>query len=57
VLNTDSAITLANRVHQLEHLMYPKVIEWYLQDQILLHEGKVSINPPQSQLFMLGFDN
>ena len=33
---TDDATTLANKVLQKEHILYPKVIQWYTQKRLKL---------------------
>ena len=33
---TDNATTLANKVLQKEHMLYPKVIQWYTQKRLKL---------------------
>ncbi|MDQ1210187.1 phosphoribosylglycinamide formyltransferase-1 [Acinetobacter baylyi] len=49
----DTVATLANRIHELEHVIYPQVVEWictdiiqYQSDQVLL-KGKPLLKPLQ----------
>lgn len=51
VHNYDNLDTLSDRVQAIEHIIYPKAIEWFLKDQIFLQDGIVSVIPPQSQFF------
>jgi len=51
VHNYDNPDLLSERVQAIEHIIYPKAIEWFLKDQIFLQDGIVSVIPPQSQFF------
>jgi phosphoribosylglycinamide formyltransferase-1 len=51
VHNYDNLDTLSDRIQAIEHIIYPKAIEWFLKDQIFLQDGIVSVIPPQSQFF------
>lgn len=51
VHNNDNLDSLSERVQAIEHIIYPKAIEWFLKDQIFLQDGIVSVIPPQSQFF------
>ena len=51
VHNNDNSNSLSERVQAIEHIIYPKAIEWFLKDQIFLQDGIVSVIPPQSQFF------
>jgi phosphoribosylglycinamide formyltransferase-1 len=49
----DTELTLADRVSRIEHVIYPKVIEWFIQEQIFIEQGNVRVEPAQQQFFML----
>jgi phosphoribosylglycinamide formyltransferase-1 len=49
----DTEFTLADRVSRIEHVIYPKVIEWFIQEQIFIEQGNVRVEPAQQQFFML----
>lgn len=40
VNNNDSADSLAEKVHQKEHLIYPEVVKWFSEGRLRLHNGK-----------------
>ena len=42
VAQHDNVHTLANRVHVLEHLIYPQVVEWICRGDLHYHAGQVS---------------
>jgi len=44
VLATDSADSLAQRVHQSEHLLYPKVLLWRAKEQLTLTDKGVTLD-------------
>jgi phosphoribosylglycinamide formyltransferase-1 len=41
VLPDDTEKTVAERVHQSEHIIYPKVIGWIAQHRLVFREGRV----------------
>ncbi|MDT8363414.1 MAG: phosphoribosylglycinamide formyltransferase [Nitrosomonas sp.] len=55
VLQHDTVQTLADRVLQQEHLIYPQAIRWFLQDRLQLVDGRIMIRTverkPQEVLF------
>lgn len=57
VLATDSADSLAQRVHQSEHLLYPKVLLWRAKEQLTLTDKGVTLDgkllPNQGRQFSL----
>jgi phosphoribosylglycinamide formyltransferase 1 len=57
VLQNDTVETLANRVFQIEHVMYPQVIEWFVQDKLHIDNGKVRVDSEQLPFFMLSVQN
>lgn len=53
VKNDDTAESLAARVLQTEHIIYPQVLDWYVNDQLVMAAGKVSLTNGASQVYML----
>lgn len=53
VLPADSEITLATRVFQVEHIIYPKAIEWFILGRITLDQGSVRVEPSEAQSYIL----
>ncbi len=51
MLAGDTADTLAARVLQQEHVIYPQAVQWFINDQLQLAEGLVKA--PGNQLLML----
>ena len=51
VCANDTEDDLARRVLEIEHIIYPQAIEWFLKDQLLLENGIVRVSPEQSQYF------
>ena len=49
----DTEESLSQRVLKIEHIIYVQAIEWFINDQIEIHEGIVSINPPSPQSFSI----
>ena len=43
VLPEDTTETLAARVLQQEHLIYPQAVRWFLEDRVMLSDGCVNI--------------
>jgi phosphoribosylglycinamide formyltransferase-1 len=43
VLPNDTAETLANRILQYEHRIYPQVIQWFAENRIKVENGKVVV--------------
>jgi phosphoribosylglycinamide formyltransferase-1 len=39
VLKHDSPQTLATRVQEIEHRIYPQVVEWFAQGRLALEDG------------------
>jgi len=44
VLPDDTPETLAARVLEQEHLIYPQTIRWFAEDRLALEQGKVIVN-------------
>ncbi len=44
VLSTDNPETLAQRVHQAEHLIYPEVISWFTNQRLQLKQGQLTLD-------------
>lgn len=53
VLPHDSPSTLADRVVAMEHHMYPQVIAWFINEQVIVEHGNVRVEPSQRQSFTL----
>jgi phosphoribosylglycinamide formyltransferase-1 len=53
VLPEDTEETLSQRVLQIEHVIYPQAIEWFISDQLHLDQGNVRVVPAQQQFFLL----
>ena len=51
VLPGDSAAQLAARVLQMEHLIYPRAVKWFLDGRLRIEGNQVKVQPPESQLF------
>ena len=43
VLPNDTAQTLANRILEHEHRIYPQVIQWFAEDRVKVDNGKVVV--------------
>ncbi len=44
VLPNDTEETLATRVLQQEHRIYPQAVQWFMEDRIRIHENRVEIS-------------
>lgn len=53
VLPADTTETLAARVLQQEHLIYPQAVRWFLEDRLTLINGCVSIREATPELHTL----
>jgi len=49
----DSAATLAARVLEQEHVVYPRAARWFLEDRLLLQDGIVILKGNDAQLVVL----
>lgn len=45
VLADDDADTLAARVLKTEHIIYPQVVEWFVQDGVIWDEAGIRLHP------------
>ncbi|KWR90976.1 phosphoribosylglycinamide formyltransferase [Cupriavidus sp. IDO] len=53
VLPTDTPDTLAARLLECEHVIYPRAVQWFVEDRLHLQDGVVQvINPAEPQLLM-----
>ncbi len=50
VLAGDTPETLSQRVLAAEHVLYPLAVRWFVEDQLLLDDGRVRHRAGQSQL-------
>jgi phosphoribosylglycinamide formyltransferase-1 len=46
----DTAETLAARVLQQEHVIYPRAAQWFLEDRLVIRDGKVRVKGEHAQL-------
>lgn len=44
VLSDDTPTTLEQRVHQIEHQIYPLAIRWFVEKRIYLHNNRVYVD-------------
>jgi len=47
VLSGDTEDTLAERVLKVEHQIYPKAIQWFINDRLTVDNGVVSLTSPE----------
>jgi phosphoribosylglycinamide formyltransferase-1 len=54
----DDAASLAARVLQAEHVVYPQAIRWLLEDRVQVHEGRAQIEGIEAaqRLILWGFE-
>ncbi len=57
VLEGDTPEKLADRVLEIEHRIYVQAIKWYLDDQIRVEAGIVSVIPTAPQFFVINEDS
>jgi len=50
----DNAQTLAERVLEVEHLIYPRAVRWFVEGRLALQSGHVVLTPPEPQWFFIG---
>jgi phosphoribosylglycinamide formyltransferase-1 len=50
VRDDDTAETLAARVLQQEHLIYPRAAQWFLEDRLVIRDGKVRVKGEHAQV-------
>lgn len=53
VLPADTTETLAARVLQQEHLIYPQAVRWFLEDRLMLANGRVHIRAATTEPHVL----
>jgi phosphoribosylglycinamide formyltransferase-1 len=56
VLPQDDEDSLAARVLQAEHLIYPRAVRWFVEGSLHLHAGVVQQLQGQPQCLLSGFD-
>jgi phosphoribosylglycinamide formyltransferase-1 len=49
VLAGDTADSLSRRVLRQEHLVYPRAIRWFLDDRLVIAEGRVNVKGGDAQ--------
>jgi phosphoribosylglycinamide formyltransferase-1 len=52
VLPDDSAASLAARVLEQEHRIYPRAARWFLEQRLAVAEGKVRVKGDDAQLVL-----
>jgi len=50
VLPGDDAETLAARVLRQEHVVYPRALRWFLEDRLVIDNGRVSVKGGDAQI-------
>lgn len=54
---TDTAQTLQNRIHKIEHKLYPLAVKWFSENRLSVDKGKILLDgetsPKQLQTFEL----
>jgi phosphoribosylglycinamide formyltransferase-1 len=50
VRDDDTAETLAARVLRQEHLIYPRAAQWFLEDRLVIRDGKVRVKGEHAQV-------
>lgn len=50
VLANDTVETLSNRVLRLEHVIYPRAIRWFLEDRLVIGNGRVGVRGDDAQV-------
>jgi phosphoribosylglycinamide formyltransferase-1 len=53
VLAGDDATTLAARVLETEHVIYPRAVRWFVEGRLALDGLRVSVTPPEPQWLFL----
>ncbi|CAG9215270.1 phosphoribosylglycinamide formyltransferase 1 [Paraburkholderia sabiae] len=49
VLSGDDAATLAARVLETEHLIYPRAVRWFVEGRLAVDGLRVTVTPPEPQ--------
>jgi phosphoribosylglycinamide formyltransferase-1 len=49
VLDGDDAATLAARVLETEHIIYPRAVRWFVEGRLALDGLRVTLTPPEPQ--------
>jgi phosphoribosylglycinamide formyltransferase-1 len=50
VLDGDDAKTLAARVLEQEHVVYPRAVQWFLEGRLVIRDGRVRVEGNDAQL-------
>ena len=50
----DSPAALAARVLEQEHVVYPRAVRWFLEDRLILEQGRVRVKGGDAQLVVSG---
>jgi phosphoribosylglycinamide formyltransferase-1 len=41
----DTPETLAARILPLEHIIYPRAVRWFVEDRLVVADGRVTVAP------------
>ncbi|HUK05481.1 MAG TPA: phosphoribosylglycinamide formyltransferase [Burkholderiales bacterium] len=52
VLANDTAESLSNRVLRQEHVIYPRAIRWFLEDRLIIGNGRVGVKGNDAQFLL-----
>jgi len=52
VFRNDTVGALSNRVLRQEHRIYPRAIRWFLDDRLILEDGRVNLRDGDAQQFV-----
>jgi len=52
VFKNDTVGSLSNRVLRQEHMIYPRAIRWFLDDRLILEDGRVNLRGGDAQQFV-----
>jgi phosphoribosylglycinamide formyltransferase-1 len=50
----DDAAALAARVLELEHVVYPRAVRWFVEGRLALEGLRVEVTPPEPQWLFAG---
>ncbi len=49
---SDTPDTLADRLLDSEHIIYPRAVRWFVEDRLRVQDGVVQVQPAEPQLLM-----
>lgn len=56
IKNDDTPDTLQQRIHKIEHILYPQAVKWFAQDRLNILNGKVLLDDETSDQQLQSFD-